>query len=172
VQVLPVTLVSLLAFIPLFLVPGRESGQFIEKDILVSGEEYLAHAAFQAGFSFRSLSGGDSGYFRYTLGEDGIMGPGRSVSPEADPVPPFPLADLMDFLGGSGPRPGPSLPEIISPLLLFLCSVPVLFLPRRGGKKGKSIVLYKRVGPFIVRGSAPRSAGPSYRYIQPARKDA
>ncbi|MDR0601754.1 MAG: hypothetical protein LBG42_05170 [Treponema sp.] len=155
-QALPFTLASLLALVPA-LSAGRVTvnGGTIaaEREHLVSGEEYLAHAAFQAGFSYRPLSGGDSAYYRYVSGGEGLPEtPAVSpVQPEPEElyqeIPPFPLADLADFLENAGHGaavPLPGVRELVPVLLLFLCSLLVLIRPRRGGKKMKNMVLYKR----------------------------
>ena len=65
---------------------------------LVTEADYLAHAAFQASFSYRPLgrSGGD--YLLYTRSGDGLVAPSDAVREPLPDVPPFPLKGLMDFL--------------------------------------------------------------------------
>jgi hypothetical protein len=124
---------------------------------LVGEEDYLAHALFQAGFARRSLQSGaggpapeEPGYFRYTLGEDGLVAGAAPLGPEGPEIPPFPLADLAEFLAawGSGEPAGirgqaslrPALADLVFPLLVFL----VVF-PARGGWKKAPVYNEKRV---------------------------
>jgi hypothetical protein len=115
---------------------------------LVGEHDYLAHVLFQTGFARRSLQSGapeleEPGYFRYTLGEDGLVAGALPLSPGDPEIPPFPLAELTEFLAawGSGEPAGirglaflwPAVPlaDLLSPLLVFL----VVFPARRGWKK-------------------------------------
>jgi hypothetical protein len=124
---------------------------------LVGEEDYRAHALFQAGFALRSLQTGavtDPGYFRYTLGEDGLVAGVLPLNPEGPEIPPFPLADLTNFLAawGSGDPgirgfeasrwPVMSLADWLSPLLAFL-----LIFPTLAGRDWKKVPAYydKRV---------------------------
>ncbi|MDR2177610.1 MAG: hypothetical protein LBP20_06150 [Treponema sp.] len=73
--------------------------------LVVSERDYENHVRYQTGFSRRSLrSSGDTAfaalsYFRYTVGEDGLVTGILPGPPEAEPeIPPFPLADLNDYL--------------------------------------------------------------------------
>jgi hypothetical protein len=103
---------------------------------------------YQTGFSRQSLHSPGSGlkeggYFRYTLGEDGLVAevfPNRTEG--ETPPPPFPLADLISFLAGlaspeaaSSALPsagaGPLGRDLAPPLLVFLLTGPV-FLVRKG----------------------------------------
>ncbi|MDR1105010.1 MAG: hypothetical protein LBL44_01510 [Treponema sp.] len=158
-RALPFALASLVALVPA-LFPGRVNAggetAAAERDLLVSEEEYLAHAAFQAEFSYRPLSGGPSAYYPYTMDEMGLPREGFPETPDVLPVspgdlyrdiPPFPLAALANFLENAGPGAAAFLPgkeDAVSVLLLVLCSFSALFRPRRGGKKTRNIVLYKR----------------------------
>ncbi|MDR2135078.1 MAG: hypothetical protein LBO76_00510 [Treponema sp.] len=108
--------------------------------LLVSEQDYGDHARYQAGFSRRSLRGGaafaDSPYFRYTVGEDGLVEGILPGPPEAAPeIPPFPLADLADFLAGWAVPAAPPWNSggwiaIIPPFL----ALGLLALPAGGGK--------------------------------------
>ena len=118
--------------------------------LLVLEQDYEDHVLFQTGFTRRSLreNGASafaiSSYFHYTMGEDGLVEgvfPGLSVAgyrleAEAGPeIPPFPLADLSDFLAGWAVPSGPSWNSggwtvIIPPFL----ALGLVFLPfGRGG---------------------------------------
>jgi hypothetical protein len=121
---------------------------------LVREEDYLAHALFQAEFSYRPLEfqgeGTEPGYFSYTLGEDGLVAgsfPAGWESPESPEIPPFPLADLSGFLaawdargpaegGGAGifSLAGRPLGDLVSPLLAFLLAFPSFL----GGGRGRT----------------------------------
>jgi hypothetical protein len=107
---------------------------------LVREEDYRSHALFQAGFAYRSLQapGEGSGYFRYILGEDGLVAGElpTAVLMEGGEIPPFPLAELSDFLAAWGPESGgrgasslwagPPLADLVSPVLVFLLAFPPL----------------------------------------------
>jgi hypothetical protein len=153
-EALPFTLAALLALIP-SLLPGRIGfgGGTVEavKSFLVTEDDYRSHAAFQAGFSYRPLSGGDSAYFTYAAGPAGLPEsppfPESSVPDLSADIPPFPLGDLVNFLKDSGRETQASLPglhDTVPVLLLFLCSLSALMKRRRGGKIVGNIVLFKR----------------------------
>jgi hypothetical protein len=139
---------------------GGAAPSSLEWPFLVQEEDYRAHILFQAGFAHRSLQppAGDPadypGYFRYTLGEDGLVAGALPLSPEGLEIPPFPLADLTDHLAawGAGEREGtgekaggrgikaslrPALPlgDLVSPFLAFLLVFPGLAGRARGWKK-------------------------------------
>lgn len=132
----------------------------LERPSLIREEDYLAHALFQAGFSYRPLEfqEGDAepGYFRYVLGEDGLVAgvfPAGGETPEALAIPPFPLADLSDFLSAryspdGGERKGLSVggspADLVFPLLVFLLAFPS-FLGRARGRKKLSPLYDKRI---------------------------
>jgi hypothetical protein len=126
-------------------------------DSLIGAGEYYAHFAFQSAFSQRPLRTGDPGdrtgspadpeesYLRYVLGDDGLITGSRPVA-DAGPeegIPPFPLEDLMLFLGSPGtyarpvPRAADALPALIA-LIPGLCS-----LFRIGTK-------YRKKGAFLA----------------------
>jgi hypothetical protein len=157
VEALPFTLAALLALIPALLPgPMNFGGGTIEalESFLVSEDDYLAHASFQAGFSYRPLSGGDSAYFSYTVDGNPAGLPELPPFPESSvpedvsaDIPPFPLGGLVNFLKNSGREARPVLPglrDTVPVLLLFLCSLSALIRGRRGGKIAGNIVLYKR----------------------------
>jgi hypothetical protein len=115
-------------------------------------EDYRAHVLFQAGFAHRSLQppagGADPGYFRYTLGEDGLVAEALPVPREGPEIPPFPMADLSKFLrtwgsgepaeireAGISPWPDMPLADLVSPLLVFLLIFPGLAGRGRGWKR-------------------------------------
>jgi hypothetical protein len=115
--------------------------------LLVSEGDYEDHVLFQTGFALRSLRSSSafaaSSYFHYTVGEDGLVAGVLSDPPEPEPgsaggadIPPFPLADLSDFLAGWAvpvvlPWNSGGWAALIPPLLaLGLCVV-----PGPGGKK-------------------------------------
>jgi hypothetical protein len=123
---------------------------------LVREEDYRAHALFQAGFTRRSLqfqktgepAALEPGYFRYTLGEDGLVAGALPLSAEDPEIPPFPLADLSSYLAawGSGEAaefrgikasilPALPLADLVSPLLIFLLVFPSLAGKNRGWKR-------------------------------------
>jgi hypothetical protein len=117
----------------------------------VDRSAYERHLAFQRSFSRSSLwdmpegaGGGISpDYLHYTLGEDGLIG-GASAYPEtvsALEAPPFPLEDLMDFLGGRGTSPAYFPGDILSVLILLGFCLPLV---RRAGsrRKKKGILIY------------------------------
>jgi hypothetical protein len=126
---------------------------------LVRDEDYRAHLDFQAGFSRRVLhspASSSAGYAHYRVGDDGLVtgpfslsggpehtppwppGPPGTVSPGlpgTEPaggpeIPPFPLADLGDFLAawesqpprrpGTGDFPG----NLVILLLVLLAALP------------------------------------------------
>ncbi|MDR1420715.1 MAG: hypothetical protein LBI86_10105 [Treponema sp.] len=160
-RALPFTLASIVALVPA-LFPGRVNagGETIaaERALLVSEKEYLAHAAFQAEFSYRPLSGGDSSYHRYVPGETGLPEEGLPETPAGIPVspdsgdlyrdiPPFPLADLVNFLENMESGAAVSLPgrrDAVPVLLLVFCSFSALLRPRWGGKRMRSMVVYRK----------------------------
>jgi hypothetical protein len=156
--VLPFALASCLA--ALFGSPGRDlhPPRRLPPDWIspVTEEDYRAHALFQAGFALRPLQRpehGDpqfpaAGYFRYTLGEDGLVEGSLPVPEETAgwEIPPFPLAELSSFLalwesqgasGTGGPEiflQRPPLGELVSPLLALLLVFPPLAGRGRGWK--------------------------------------
>ncbi|MDR2746980.1 MAG: hypothetical protein LBB77_05980 [Treponema sp.] len=117
---------------------------------LVGEEDYRAHVLFQAGFAYRPLQSGDgaAGYFRYTLGEDGLVAETLPVSFEESEIPLFPLAGLSSYLAAwdSGEPGGirgiefslwPAIPlaDLVSPFLAFLLVLPTIAGRGRGWKR-------------------------------------
>jgi hypothetical protein len=109
---LPFALAALLAALLAVRVGGAryEGGTFsFAASQLITEEEYRSHTAFQASFSLRPLGREDAGgpYPTYELGPDGLVNPADepaaalTASLPAD-IPPFPLKQLMDFLGADG----------------------------------------------------------------------
>jgi hypothetical protein len=116
-------------------------------------QDYGDHLLYQSGFSQRPLRGRASSsfaggaYFRYTVGEDGLVegvlpGPPDLGAPDGGPgteIPPFPLADLSDFLARwDSPRGLPwnsgGWPNLAPPLFsLALAALPL----NREGKRRK-----------------------------------
>lgn len=160
--VLPFALASCLA--ALFGAPGKDlrpQGRLPPDWVpLVTEDDYRAHALFQADFTRRPLQhpeAGDPrfpgpGYFRYTLGEDGLVERTLPLPEETEDweIPPFPLAELSGFLtawesrepagtvrAGVSPR-GPA-GDLLSPLLALL----LVFFPLAGGGRGR-----KKLSPY------------------------
>ncbi|MDR1024889.1 MAG: hypothetical protein LBL56_04120 [Treponema sp.] len=144
----PFALASCLAFVlsPAGLLrPAPEPWPF-----LVMEKDYTDHVLYQTGFSRRSLHlSGDhssgfapSGYFHYTIGEDGLVAgvlPGglETGGEDETEIPPFPLAPLSNFLAGwavpdSPPWVSGGRTAVVSPLLSLAL---VLLPPGRGRKK-------------------------------------
>ncbi|MDR1617617.1 MAG: hypothetical protein LBS06_01060 [Treponema sp.] len=116
---------------------------------LPSEEEYLRHAAFQAGFSWRPLGGGEGIYRRYTAGEDGLLSELPGEEKAAPSFPPFPLRDLAAFLDDPAAVPGPrpfeegAGPLRQLPLLVALVlALPALRGPAWGRSKKKKMLVY------------------------------
>jgi hypothetical protein len=115
----------------------------------LNAERYQEHAAFQQAFSYTSLGRGESSYLRYFLAEDGFIGGNGSaeaVLGEAEEIPPFPLAPLIDFLANYAyTDPESSSPRGESPagalIVLGLC---VLLILRdwRGRRRWGKLSLY------------------------------
>jgi hypothetical protein len=127
------------------------------RGVLPTAEEYLAHAAFQAGFSYRPLGGGEGTYRHYVPGDDGLL----SEAPMAERAPPvirpFPLRDLADFLddpkrdgvpvtAGAAVGDGGGISRGMlrgAPLLIALVlALPALRGPGWGRNKKKKMVVY------------------------------
>jgi hypothetical protein len=139
------------SFLAVFLGGGPGPSPSAAWPSLVREEDYRAHALFQAGFAFRPLGSQGleepaAGYFRYTLGEDGLAAGALPVSLEIPEIPPFPLADLSGCLAawGSGEpaafrgisrRPALPLGDLLFPLLAFLLVLPALAGGGRGWKR-------------------------------------
>jgi hypothetical protein len=133
--------------------------------VLYAGD-YEAHVAFQRSFSLRPL--GDAGrsqtrreslpysaYYRYSIGDDGLVtktgqesGEGIGLAgSDAMPYgefPPFPLADLMGFLEGYTPAASPihTSGNLVSILLILIPALPSLFRGGRRERKGGSPLVF------------------------------
>jgi hypothetical protein len=152
---LPFAFFSLLSALlpPVF--PGLSpagNAAFLGEQYPVPGEtEYRAHAAFQSSFSYRALGSGGLGepsYFRYDLGDDGLISGKTAYFPPEEEIPPFPLEELMRFTGtGGGVSPegrGFFTPMDLAPVfVILLFSVPAFIRPARGDKKKKNWLIYK-----------------------------
>jgi hypothetical protein len=151
----PCILASLLSVLlpPLFpgLVPAGTSSLFEDEGLIIHEAEYRAHAAFQGSFSYRVLGGdalGEPAYFRYILGDDGLIAGAQADFPAQEDIPPFPLRDLMNFLETKGkPAPGDrgflTAQDLVSVLAVLLFSLPAILRPVWGDKKKKKRLLYK-----------------------------
>jgi hypothetical protein len=117
--------------------PYHDPGALGDPQYLIEKSEYENHVAFQQAFSLTSLGDMHKGgaflenmgtkfakadYVRYYLGDDGLIAGtkdyGDAVSADfIAEAPPFPLENLMDFLGRSGhPDTGAKyLPDTNSP---------------------------------------------------------
>ena len=128
---------------------------------IVNAENYYRHFAYQSSFSYMPLSsGGDNGegFFRYYLGEDGLIHDSRDYLEEALEFPPFPLETLMGFLihysetglyeslsESSGFTKALDLKEwIFLALIITLCLFDIIF-PRAIIKKRISLYGNKRI---------------------------
>lgn len=141
-------------FFPSFPYPeGKGRGAY--SGYLLSFEDYEQHLAFQASFSYIPLrkngeKAGNEGYFRYTLGEDGLIsGTDKQSVPDGSVIPPFPLEKLMEFLvqytTGTGDTPPVQEKDWILLILLVLSCFPNRFrLGGRNGKKKKAALLRER----------------------------
>jgi hypothetical protein len=152
---LPYAFFALLAALlpPVFpgLFPPGASSFLGERYPVLHEAEYRAHAGFQASFSYRALGSGATetpAYFRYVLGDDGLItGKATGFSLPED-IPPFPLEDLMFFLE-TGMDAFPegrglfSLMDLAPVLLILLLSIPGFIQPAREDKKKKNRLLYR-----------------------------
>jgi hypothetical protein len=136
---------------------ARDTSIFFDNYLPLSPVEYQEHIAFQLSFSELPLGReGEGIYLRYRRGADGFIEEypfaGDSNGFESlslvleEELPPFPLSDLMGFLGGEKHHYAPvytySLREyIFVPALLFL-GVPALFNLGRNHRKKKRYVVY------------------------------
>jgi hypothetical protein len=129
--------------------------------LLITEKDYEDHVLYQAGFSRRPLhvnasSFAGAGYFRYTVGKDGLVEGVLSGKPEfgtpdedAEPeIPPFPLADLSDFLARwDSPREGlwnsGGWPSLIPPF--FSLALTALPLNREGSRRKNKVHDDKRI---------------------------
>jgi hypothetical protein len=131
----PAVLLSLLAprFFPSLSYP-KEAPAVSDPRFLISPADYEAHIAFQRAFSRRPL-GSDSpedGYFKYYLGEDGLIaGVEHERHEGGEETPPFPLENLMEFLLQYNNRAAKAVPvqgkEWISAVLFAAALVPAFF---------------------------------------------
>ncbi|GHU65761.1 hypothetical protein FACS189447_05290 [Spirochaetia bacterium] len=121
---------------------------------LVLPEDYAEHMAFQTAFSLLPLDRKGGGeYFRYSLGEDGLIANTEAALPinqiATQEIPPYPLEKLTDFLLYSEnkviPAPGTQLKDWISVFLIMIVSFPIRFSKEnQEGKKKKPDLLRDR----------------------------
>lgn len=144
----PAVLLSLLAprFFPSLCYP-KEAPLVTDPRFLVSPADYEAHIAFQRAFSRKPLGSdsGESGYFHYYLGEDGLIAGMEEESHEGEEeIPPFPLENLMEFLLQYNNRAAKAAPaqgkEWIAAVLFAAALVPAFFL-----KPKKTLVFLESV---------------------------
>ncbi|MDR2258585.1 MAG: hypothetical protein LBE14_05495 [Treponema sp.] len=151
---LPYALVSLLPALPFppfsGFPPAGASAVFGEQGPLIREAEYRAHAAFQASFSYRALGSGGSGepaYFRYLLGDDGLIAERQTDMVPREDIPPFPLKGLMNFLETGGPSPQDRSPltlvHMVPVLAVLIFSFPAFIRRAWGDKKRKKRLLYR-----------------------------
>jgi hypothetical protein len=139
---------ALAAFLPL-LFPGLRPAAppALFTGALPAEEDYLRHAAFQAGFSWRPLGGGEGPYRRYAAGEDGLLSELPGGEGAVPSFPPFPLKDLAAFpddpAGVPGLLEGDGGPLRRLPLLIALIlALPAFRRPVRGRNKKKKMLVY------------------------------
>ena len=99
---------GLLSLVSLFFAQGISEMSPMDPGYFISSEEYEDHIAFQRSFSFRSMNDDpdiygyealkQDDYFRYYLGEDGLIAGTAAYIGSEEESPPFPLEKLMDFL--------------------------------------------------------------------------
>jgi hypothetical protein len=151
----PFVLASCLAVLPLAVpsAPPEETAGF--SGPLVTEADYDAHVQYQMNFSRRSLhvpplGQADTGfqensYFRYTIGEDGLVA-GQYTAPDTPDIPPFPLADLNAFLSAGSPAPSKAgiveWGDLLPALLVFILTLPLFIAARRGKRGRKRIPAY------------------------------
>jgi hypothetical protein len=156
---------TLALFFPSFLSLGKTGPGFVfekkttvaaDPRYILSREEYEEHMAFETSFSFMSLgteNAGNSyqeGYFRYRLGDDGLIDGLKEQSYLAgESIPPFPLEKLMDFLLEYNNNPGGVPPAqlkdwIFLVLILTICVPGRLGTGSGYGKKKKTAFLRDR----------------------------
>jgi hypothetical protein len=136
--------------------------------VLYAGD-YEAHVAFQRSFSLRPLEDAGrfktypeslpySAYYRYSIGDDGLVtragqesgdGIARTGSDAASyggygEVPPFPLADLMEFLEGYTPAVSSvrTSGNLVSILLILIPALSSLFRGGRRERRGGSSLVF------------------------------
>jgi hypothetical protein len=164
--ILPWIPAAVLALVVSFILPGTAvpGSELMTRNIpVLHAGDYEAHLAFQRSFSLRSLEDTAgyktypgylpySDYYRYAIGDDGLVmeagleNGGEPAQTGAGPgeFPPFPLADLMDFLEGYTPAVNTArTPEdLISIALILIPAFPLLIRGgRRERKGGNSLVL-------------------------------
>jgi hypothetical protein len=125
---------------------------------LISAAEYRAHAEYQRHFSFSPLGRNgfdEDAYLHYDMGVDGLItnaAAGGLNDADLPAIPPFPLEDLMEFLGNRGSAGAVlgigdmGIVEFVPVLLALLLSIPALSGGgRKGKKKGPDIYNDKRI---------------------------
>jgi hypothetical protein len=159
-MVIPFACASLVSlFFPLLSGIGvQEPRTRPEVPAMVSPGDYERHLAFQGAFSRIPLGQyqdeGEAGignfdtfkyppYLRYYIGDDGLIGETGEYPEEPGlDFPPFPLEDLMRFIGGYGNIPAYAPGDIISVLIALGLCVPPLFRAGWNHRKKKKMVVY------------------------------
>jgi hypothetical protein len=162
--ILPWVLAAVLALVLSLALPGAETEagggeERLTEDIpVLYAGDYEAHLAFQRSFSLRPLEDTErfrshpeylpySDYYRYSIGDDGLVmeaGSGAASFGDAGEFPPFPLADLMGFLEGYTPAVNPvrTAGDLISILLILIPALPSLIRGGRRERKGGSPLVF------------------------------
>jgi hypothetical protein len=125
---------------------------------LPSAGDYYRHAVFQAFFSLRPLGAGPAEllpgegtgsypYLHYTLGADGLISgsiPLAEEYPETGDFPPFPLEDLVIFLGSEVLRPVPDrgVWDLMPVFIIFIPGLLSLFGTGRSYRKKDALLVY------------------------------
>lgn len=104
IAMLPFILAAAAAGVSVSALPAADSHDlFSLQGELITEDEYLAHAAFQSSFSYRSLDtalGTAEPYPAYTLSPDNLIEPrsNKTFNFLSSEIPKYPLKDLMEFL--------------------------------------------------------------------------
>jgi hypothetical protein len=134
---LPALLLSLLAplVFPSLASSSNEAQAVSDPRFLVSQADYETHIAFERAFSRTPLGSHfpGEGYFRYYLGEDGLIAGAEDEGHDGgEEIPSFPLENLMEFLLQYNNSEGELAPvqskEWIPALLFLAVLIPAFFL--------------------------------------------